>query len=712
MSVLAVEAMATGAVNAIGAAYDSTKWNIPTPALMFQNSGSNPEDKYIGPIKPNVARPVEQTAAIPGIYPCVVQWSSTLDWVFLADNASAAATRRIQAYTFNRATGAWAWLGFITVTWPVATNVTVVGQRAVYAKYTKGTASCAGATTAVVGTGSTWSADNLCIGSRIGFGSSDPTQITTWYEIGAIGGDTSITLTANGPNTGGSVAYVIEDLRLIESHTNATNTNGGFFMVKGLRIENFTVGGTAIASATSTDKVRASYWLADASTVTNTVAKGCAVRDFSAENSWTSQHAYVLDNSGICYAYNFRASLTLTSGKDTAFSGGIKTGVQAYTGTIQALNNGRIATPNHGPGSGVEALYFVTTTRIVRCPISGIVNSSTTWQAGMMTEVPPGGVNTFAATGALSTIDYSTVLDRFIITSSGAAGVRSYISQYREDGGQMDHICFIDSKQLDQSTADATTVPHPAIDVLTLTIWTEGGMMYVIRTGTTAATNTMYGIPIAADWQYSSSTGQKLIAPALSTPNCNSYKRATWYEATWAGGVNLGLATEPVRMYYRTSGISDNSGAWNLINAQGDLSAVAGASQIQFAFDFRIISPFMIPARILGCVVMYNDNTNDSHYQPSATFCDITNKRFAWRFATAFGGTVPTLYVRLYDATTGSLLLTDNTATPTGTWEKSTDGVTWGAYNTTDLANTTTYIRYTPVSLADSIVVKFVISLS
>ena len=64
--------------------------------------------------------------------------------------------------------------------------------------------------------------------------------------------------------------------------------------------------------------------------------------------------------------------------------------------------------------------------------------------------------------------------------------------------------------------------------------------------------------------------------------------------------------------------------------------------------------------------------------------------------------------VRLYDATTGGLLLDDYTTsgTPQGTWTKATDGSTFSTYNTTDKANETTYIRYTPTSIADNIRVR------
>jgi hypothetical protein len=90
----------------------------------------------------------------------------------------------------------------------------------------------------------------------------------------------------------------------------------------------------------------------------------------------------------------------------------------------------------------------------------------------------------------------------------------------------------------------------------------------------------------------------------------------------------------------------------------------------------------------------------------------ITDKRFAWRFSTAFGTAVPRLKIRLYDAVAGTLLLTDDSTTRNGTWERSTDGgsnyVTW---NTTDKGNDITYLRFTPVSLGDNLRVRALLTL-
>lgn len=687
--------------------YDSTKLGLGTN--MVQTGG------YIGPCPIGLARPNEQSTAIPSIYPWAMQWSSTVDWVFLADNATAAATRRINMYTFNRSTGTFNWQGFITVTWPVATNVTITALRMTYDLHTTGTVAVSG--TAVTGTSTHFSSDRACVGNRIGFGSTDPTQISTWYEISAIGSNTSITLTTSAGTISAGTPYVIEDLRCVTAQKNATATNGGLFVVKGLRPEIFTAGGTAIAAATTVDNIRASYWLADASTVTNTNASGLGIEP---KTNLQTHIVWALDGTttATLFKYNLRAALTLTAGKDTTTLA-LKTGASAtLVGTASQANNLRYAVMNHGPGSGVGCLYFTTTTRIYRTiATSSITASMTTHLADAASEVPPGGTNTFAASSLLNSLEPSSAIDKFVVlVNSTTTPFRSYVTQYRTDAGQWDRLFLTDIRQIDQSTVDSGTTPTPSISSRAFSGWSENGILYLAGVGTTSLVNHLYALPIGADWEYASTTNSRIICPKMLTPNSNKYYRVYFTEDNVVGassGQNLGVSTEPYRVYYRTTGIDDNSGGWTLLGDNGDLSSVAGAAAIQFMLEFKTIGLSCVPARILTSCVVYEDNATASNFQPSVSQSSITSKIFAWRFATAFGGTVPTLYLRLYDAVTGATLLTDNTVSAaSGTWTKSTDGVSYGAYNSTDKANETTYIRYTPTSLADNIKVRAVLSTS
>ncbi|MBP6856613.1 MAG: hypothetical protein KBC42_03580 [Candidatus Pacebacteria bacterium] len=731
------------------------------------------------------------------------------DWVFLADIATAATTRRISCFVYDRLTSLFTWRGFITITYPTGGGVqTIRGMRVVYDTYTTGTAEVSGAT--VTGSGTTWSADRIAIGSRIGFGSTDPTQIATWYYINAVGSDTSLTLQSNitATGTGGTAAnitvsagtaYVIEDFKVLTSTTAAVIASAGLTLVNGLSYDDFVVGGTTISAATTVDKAKAAYSLVDLDSVyaTGTVTVpgttavtgvgtawtaalylGCKIGFGSTTPSaitdwftitavgsttgltissattvpggsayvivggngiscglalddrvnWTTQYAYIIELQAATtpqvYKYNFRTDLTTLGGIQggkTASAWVLHTATQTVTGTVSQANNGRIGTLSHGPGSGIKCLYFASTTRIHRAPLTDIVQGSASWVSDSMTEVPTGGSGTYTLSSLLASVEIADQIDRLIVTSTGAGATtahrRAYITKYDASGSyEFDHMFLADTGQQDQSAADNSSVPHPNPQGALLSVWSQAGLVYMVRTGTAATTNVMYTVPLGADWEYADGTvNQRLITPSMLTTNAEVLSRVYVSTAGYLGDAGLTMPTEPIRIYYRTSGIDDDSGAWTLVDKTGDLSAASPGANIQFAIEFRTIGALCLPNRVYSICCTYEDNTTDSHYQPSVGQSSISSKIFAWRFSTAFGGTVPALKIRLYNAETGALLLTDTTdaGVPLGSFQKSTnDGAAWGSYDSTDKLNETTYIRYTPTSLADNIKVRALLTQS
>lgn len=776
--------------------YNQDKWSLGDLIKKRTDIGSIP---FIGPMVTSVARPVEQSAAIPGVYPHVVRWANKaaiystgtvavsgtavtgngtawlsggialttligfgstdpdqittwynidsitsdtalvlstsagtigagssyviknilqIDWVFLCDNATAAITRRIQLYEYNRENSTWGWRGFITITPTATATHTARSLRMDYQKYDVGTVAVTNGS--VTGTNTLWQTNRMVgagttMAGRIGFGSTDPTQIKTWYYVNTITGEGAMTISMNASTNvaptlsiGAGTPYVLEDLRAYMLTTNTTN--GGLFVAKGLSYADFTSGGTTIPIAAGTDNLKQTYWLKDASTLTNTGGAGIAMEPMT---DWVTRNVYVLDTATIkIFKYNVRSALTLTGAAATnAFI--LATGNQAVTGTLSQVNNGRYGVLNHGPASGTPAIYFVTTTRIYCVPTANITSGSTTFLTYTMTEVPPGGVSTFAATGALSSVEIADTIDRLVVTSTGSAGVRSYVTQYNTSGSAMDHIFLIDSKQLDQSSADSSVAIHPSISALAHTPWAEAGLLYLASVGTTAAANFLHAQPIGVDWTYASVAPiQRAISPRMSTPNAIKFVSCFSIRDKMIGGDLLGKSTDPMRMYYRTTGISDNSGGWNSVAEGNDLSAVAGANEIQFMMEFRGITDYCIGARIFSIGVIYEDGSTDSHYRFSGTLSSAASKRFAFRFATAFGSTVPRLRLRLYNDVTNALLRDDDSTTQAVTWEKSTnDGGAWGSYDTTDKGNDTTYIRITDAALGDNIKVRAVLTL-
>ncbi len=801
MSLRAVEHIFNGSTTPI-ASYDSTKTNLGT--LMIQKSGPNPEDNFVGPLPVAVARPMEESTAVPSIFPGVITFSSTIDWVFTIE-ATTAAAKRIFLYEYNKTLGTYNWKGFITATTPSATNVargfrplrylhttgtvavaapvssfatgtvtvtvaglvthsatgflaTMVGKMigfgstnvaqincwypiisfattstmnvlGITSAYAAGTAfviadcTVTGSSTTfatdliAAGTGATAVAGGL--GPRIGFGSTDPTQITQWYHIGFVTSNTSLGLVTSPGVIPAGTSYVIEELRFAIALTNTTATNGGLFLLKGAGYHDFTTAGSTFPSiATAVDNQRGVYWLCDAGAgaVTNTAANGLAV---ATETDKQTHTAYVLDgtntSNGKIYKYNLRSNNTVAAGKmQLAGANIVVSGTQALTGTIpnQSAQNLEIATTSHGPGSGSSYLYFVTTTRLYCAAVSAITAGNTPFAvaANARQEIPPGGVATFPATGAMMNMTYVSSIDHFIITNFvSSSSIRHYVTPYPStDTTPFDHIFGLNDKQQNQSIADPRAPIHFNTGAQLLSCGAANGVLHIIRMGATALLNQMYALPFGAHWSYASTTSQRVITPSIDTTGCVKFDQVLIVDNHYLGVDPFIAPPETFRTYYRTADIgSDATSSWVLVGDGGDISGVTAANAIQFMFEFFTIGAICLPSRIMRVAVTYEDGSTDSHYQLSAALSDISGERFAWRFSQPFGATVPTLKIELFNAATGVSLMTDTTvASANGTWEKSTDGTTWGAYNTTDKGNETTYIRYTPTSLTDGIQVR------
>ncbi|HRJ90088.1 MAG TPA: hypothetical protein PLX39_15530 [Pyrinomonadaceae bacterium] len=636
-----------------------------------------------------------------------INFSTTVNYVFGVEaSTTASATRRVHLWSTNRKTGVRTWQGFITLTLATATAHTVRDFKIDRKVESTGTVGVSG--TAVTGSGTQFAANKVAVGARIGFGSTNPSQITEWFRVSARGSDTSITLDRTAGTITSGTAYVIEEFRPVYVATNATTTNGGIHYAKGVSIEDFLPGGTTIALAVSTDDQKAVYWIKDASTVTLTVACGAAC-DFDNATP-TNLDTYVLHSPGAAqyrvFKFNLRAGLTVASGASvSAFV--LQTGTQAVTGTISQNANLILANAGHGPGSGVSSLYCVTTTTINRIALANVTNGNTTFVSDTISETPPGGVGTYTATATLNTIEYMPApLDVFVVGTTNASGA-AYLTKFNSSGVPYDRKFGINSYYNEQTTKDTG---HPIIfsNGAAVCFTNAGGnRLFVCRQGTTAPLHQVFIIPVGCDWEFAGDTQGRLIFPPIATPNCEKFARVFLIRRDYMGSDALGKTTEAARILARTADFSSETDSWQVVDFTGDISAFGGASEIQFAVEVKTCGDHCSVPEIVGVCVVYDDNTTDSHYAFSADKSSAALKQFTWRFKTAFGGTVPELRVSIYDDVNGGLLVTDTSEDmAAGTWEKSTNGGgSWSSYNSTDKANETTYIRFTPDSLADNVTV-------
>ncbi len=647
--------------------YDSTKLNVPDLAGKF-NFSANYWDNFVGPNPVACMKPSDQVIAVPPQSIYVYPYSATEYWVFYLDNITAAATRRVACFKFNPVTTTHLWQGAITLAFPVAGNQTARGMSLMLDTQSTGTVSATGTT--VTGTGTTWATDKVPVGARIGIGSTDPAQITTWAQVTAVN-DTSITLGSTLGTIAGGTPYVIEYMTIAIVTTNATATNGGLFLVKGLNIDTFTAAGPTIPAATTVDNIRAVYWIKDAATVTNTVAGGIS-QDTKISNS--EQYVYVTDGSASTlkvYRYNTRMALSLTAGAHTATGSDIvATGNNTVVGTISQNSNNVLVTANHGPGSGVKSLYVVTANtpaRAYRIPVSTITNGATNLVAsgGSMIENPPGGTATHSTTNSFTDIAYDSVTDRFFIT----AQARIYCTQYNESNAQFDMAGNIASYQLDQASSQGVPFLH-SLNSGPMSLQCINGYMFVAQQVTSTTGGAIYAVPIGMDYTFGSSDSRKIIFPKILTGTTRKFVSIHTDDVKQIPAGTYGKTLEPYRLVYRTSGIDDNSGSWLSVPDDGTISGAAAANSIQFAAEFRILGDLNIPARITKLILI----TQGDNRIPAEYYWDYS------KFDSAIGtvafiqnqllASLSTHTINLYNADNMALLLTqDSDSTTNGVFE-------------------------------------------
>jgi len=673
---------------AIGGAYDATKINRGKHTGQYSLS-ANAVDKFVGPAPIGVANLAESPLAMPSAFVHPVKIADDLFWVFGNDVATAAATRRVQLWTWVPSTNTYTFVGAITLTFPTTGNVTSRGLRVILENYTTGTVGVSG--TAVTGSGTGWST-GLSVGSRIGFGSTDPQAITTWYQISAIGSDTSITLTSSAGTVSAGTPYVIQDLMIVHANTNVTTTNGGLFVAKGLQYADFQNPAITIPAATTVDKIKAVYWLRDAATVTNTVIGGCALGD---RDSWTQQYVYSTDGAATTlklFRYNIRAPLTPTSGAFTLTGTDIVvTGSQVVTGNISQSNNGRVATLAHGAGSGVASLYLFTASRIVRVPLANVTSGSTTFVADSMSEVPPGGTSTNLATTSFTSLDVAQSLDKLVVTGGASSGT-IYVTDYYTGGQQIDRRAGCLTPQAPSALRDTDTpIFVHSVTSSTPFVWVEDGwLFYIYSQATTTTVNALTAYPLAADLGFIADVPNRIICPKITlgaTP-AKLYRVLT-NSVENLGDDTMGVAPDMIRIQVRTSGIDDDSGAWTDVAQDGDLSGLGTPSSIQFAFLFRTAGVMMLPARVLNLALVYEtEDALPSQYRWNFADFNTANGTFAWVQSALFGASLTTHTINVYRADTNALVLTQaSTGTTNGTFEYWT-GSAWAAGLGTDTLNT------------------------
>lgn len=656
-----------------------------------------------------------------------ISYSSDTDYVLGLVNPSSQTTFTANLAKYNKTKEEWTNCGriFVTaLTGSVATR-TPSGIDGKLYRYTSGSVQVNGFN--VTGSGTNWGTDRIFQGARIGFGTTSSANVTEWYEVSNVPTNTNLTINSrNSLSFPPGTPYIIEELKIAITfyNTNAISPQfGGTLLIQGINEDVFSLPGTTIipygglsGTGSFTDRTRGFVRLAEAQ---NSIYQGPGPVCFNRNVNTTSSLNDLLYVFNAFSIGSFPAIHLLTFNLGTPITS-ISTG-SSFTQFDRQLVSGSIATGfantgrscffanlKHGPGSGSTDLYLPTAGRLLRMKASDFRSGSLTVGTDVWVEVPPmGPINILPVQSAFTT--YIPSIDRFIMAGTPNSFMFKYNTNLEENERRV-----LTTSNMINTTA---TKPYPnfiysTADTVPL-ITCDNDTLYMAIGSTTTSRFVWINLPVACDYKYAPQSKQWAVFPKLNTPSNKKFKRAfVKFDQDQVAPENLGYPSERVFIYYRTSGISDDTGTWTLLQKGGDMSDIVPSEEIQLAVAWDVLGSFALYPRVYGITLVYENDSQISQYVPSIALTSVPNRAFVWRQAQLFTTpNIPTLRIRLYNSETENLILEDtSTAQSQGTFQYSTDnGVTWNAWNASQnvVGN---YIKYTANALPANTLVNAIIT--
>jgi len=415
--------------------------------------------------------------------------------------------------------------------------------------------------------------------------------------------------------------------------------------------------------------------------------------------------SYVIEDFRLIYG-NFSNATNSTATPLTFLTAGrsnspfiLSTGTQIHGGSFG------VAISSNPFIKGINNDFYVTIdTRIVRIVPTNIISGSTTFISDSMIELPPGTTTTFSLSSSLIDSHYLPMAQRFYIPNTTAN--RNYVTPYISGSTTPFERVVLANDQVQTNTYTISKIKIPTSNYIGQDIrsFYYDGLSYIIR-NVVSDNNVIYVLPIEADKQYHTITNAYIVTPEFLTPSATSYNTIYINAKTYFNDDNRFIVPrENYDIYYRTTGITTDTGSWVLINQNGSMSGVTGTS-IQFKIAFSTIGHTCVPSLIYGIRMSYNSDAQPlsiPFYEPSLKFTDKSSQIFSWRQNSQFNENIPNLNINIYDSS-NNLLLTDSVSGSTnGIWEySSNNGNNWNSWVSS--ANTIgNYIRYSASTLSAS----------
>jgi hypothetical protein len=581
--------------------YNPYKLNLG-PYIKLYTDSIDKTKNYLSVLS-NIPISSYQQIAIGQWMPRVFNFSNDLVWIF-ASQSTSSNYNQIILHEFNRKTGDKSQKGRVYIN---RTNAYFDDQFDVTVdRHSTGTASAT--TSTVTGTNTLWVTNKIAAGARIGFGSTDASLIKTWYQITAIASNTSLTiaevLLTNIPS---NTPYIIEEIRVIQTYnqTNNAATNNGIFITKGLNYNYFDLNTAAVNMATTVDNIRANYHISDAASSTlNNISFAILAPRIDFNTQYMYVFATTTGTTGNIYKFNIRASLTgLSSGRTTSgylYKSALYTYPQSILGRDYRV--GTYAITKHGPGKDIPCLYFHWSQNIYRIP-EHTINDSKSFEMDYMTLISPYNDET-TGMNSVRDIAYDPKLDIFI-------GGR-YQSWRATERGELFQYNLTNSRSIAQIGIYGFYFPYK--DSLDESInpdaysfmRTQTYKYHVFSDGILfkADNNTISLEYVGCDILYADQTSSYAITPIISCPNATSFDKLYVSYDEFSGDFERIVVSDNFRIFARTTGIIDNSGAWTQI-LDNNISNLVASDKIQFKIVFRTIGGSGLIAKIKNISVQY-----------------------------------------------------------------------------------------------------------
>jgi hypothetical protein len=543
----------------------------------------------------------------------------------------------------------------------------------------------------------------------------------------------SITINSSAGILPPGTPYVIEDLKIGIMRTNA----GTMCLIQGISVDDFTLIPTNIVlpafNFMGLAKGRyiiqdVGYFISNGFQGSSINASSCKdLRIVEKENNST-HYLYGISNAGRVSRFNIKSKYITQLG--TAIQGNLRysttdellvtsAGINQFGAGIGGFASGKFTIATMQSGSAVgEKSIFLDSLGVVQTPLNKLGNQIPPVY-NYMAEVPPGSTTTYAAVGNVSRVYFMPEIDRLVILNTSTVG-KSYITGFNTNlqqptlsgtlygrdtynelalNNSYDLAFLVNGQQLQGNTSNSYAPKYP--DTLGAGFFgsVNDSVLHLCRPLATIQNN-LYAISLDCEAEYVDFSNNVFITPKLNLPNVINISGVYLNTQNEYGTFPFNIPPEPIIIDYRIAGIDDNSGTWKRFNNINELNSeiicegVLNNITIQFRFSYKIAGKTCLPNKIYGFSLIYEDDRTDSNYTPSLSKSNLTNRIFAWRQDKSWFGNIPDLKIRLYNATNNKIVYYDTvTTSDSGTWEYSTDGITWLPWVST-ADNIGNYIRY------------------